>query len=259
MIINSDFRDYYDFLLNHENRDPSIVYERKASTVCVYVPSTASNRRGTYDSRNNYPHLDEKLVLTLRLYLRDSEMYPREYARKYDVCSKELELILMAGKIYPFTRYRERSACYPYDSKGVVDYRTPYQHFEDLRMARAALFSATYRDDTYILKTPEFVMEEGFADPAAEHANKVLAPVIYVEGRFDSGLQLNLNPRLKDLNFPIHAAQVVQRLMQFMAPVDPQPVKTADKYRVQAHGFNKESFRREPGGPTRKRKKKHEE
>jgi len=69
-----------------------------------------------------------------------------------------------------------------------------------------------------------------------------------------------INPCLKDLEFfkmfdAFTANQMIQQyIMNDLAKQDdPEPLD--DKYRVLAHGMDETSFRRDKGGPTRKRKK----
>lgn len=257
MIINSDFKDYYDFLLNHENRDPSIVYERKQKSFRIYHPTHPHLREAT--DKLQCSVAETHLLWGLRAYVRQLEMYPRPYIQKHNIRTRDVELVLIAGRVFPAAIYvdHENRA---FSSERVWDYQTPYVHFKDLRALRPYLFNNRHKGEWVVdLKIPEVNPEEGFPDEAAVYANKTLAPIVHVEEDWSGSLRFNLNPRLRQLHFPVHPAQVVQWLMQFMAPVDPQPVETEDKYRAQAHGFDKASFRREPGGPTRKRKKQHAE
>jgi hypothetical protein len=74
-------------------------------------------------------------------------------------------------------------------------------------------------------------------------------------------IELKVNPRLKPWEFfkvfdPFAACGAIQMFLQNDL-VKENPVEPVlDKYKIKAHSMDHTSFRRDPGGPTRKRKKK---
>jgi len=148
--------------------------------------------------------------------------------------SHYVQVVLFCGKLYPFGLTISNDFHLPEKDRKKIDYKNPYAEFQTKR---------------YMTSSKEAGI--GADHPEALELNRTLAPILLLRhnGRFI------LNPCLKDLQFPMHGAQVIQTLMGFLSAQDPETVEIADKYRIPAHGFDKTSFRKDKGGPTRKRKK----
>jgi len=131
----------------------------------------------------------------------------------------------------------------PEKNRANFDYETPYVGFPAPK---------------YVVNVPE---EAKFGQPDEEALllNQTIAPVIYLgAGLSHSGFlypSVVLNPRLQDVFFPMNGGEAVQTIMGFLSAQDPKTVEIAAPYRIAAHGFDNASFRREKGGPTRKRKR----
>lgn len=153
-----------------------------------------------------------------------------------------VELILFCGKVYPFSCLRRSRGGVFLPPK--MNYIRPYGDFVLSDIERERL--------------PVDYVEGGLEDPLAERACRDLAPIIHIyrRGSFRLSVEVVLNPALKEMKFPLHPYDAFQGLMAFMAPREPVMVEVADRYKVQGKGFDSHSFRREKGGPTRKRKRK---
>lgn len=150
-----------------------------------------------------------------------------------------INAIIFCGKIYPFFE-----SCKKYNQI-TRDYKDPYAH---MAVPKKNIYS-----NATTIHLPEY-RGEGIYSIAAEKLNKTIAPIVLLEKngyRFDA----TINPQLSRVKFHLHPFVVYQALFQFLAPVEPPMVKTSDSYKVIAHGMDETSFRRDKGGPTRKRKK----
>jgi hypothetical protein len=81
------------------------------------------------------------------------------------------------------------------------------------------------------------------------------SPVILVAGWRHGSSSITVNPSLRKIGFYQDASMIFSKIHSYLSPKDKETVKVADKYRIAAHGYDKDSFRHEPGGPARKRKK----
>lgn len=75
------------------------------------------------------------------------------------------------------------------------------------------------------------------------------SPVISLTGEV-----IHINPMLKKMKFPYPAYEAYQKIFQFLSAKDPETVEVGNDIKISSHGYDKGSFRREKGGPTRKRK-----
>ena len=64
-----------------------------------------------------------------------------------------------------------------------------------------------------------------------------------------------INPNLKARGYKPNAFDVYSLIFNFFQSAEPEMVPANDKTKMQSHGFDNHSFKREAGGPTRKRKK----
>lgn len=215
MFIQSNFRDYYDSVARTLGRDPKVVYARKTG----------------FRTNKQFP---ETVVSE---FLRSSRLL------RGDDKSHYVSLILFCGKLYPIGVNLDENCP---DAVG-LDFENPYAEFSPKDKG------------SWLYARPK--CEFGQEHPDALRLNRSLAPVILLQqdgccrGIDDSYATFAvLNPQLSLFRFPVNAAQVYQSLMGFIAPQDPDAPPTGDKYRKLAQGFDNGSFRREPGGPTRKRR-----
>jgi hypothetical protein len=220
MFIHSKHRDYYDNILSHLERDPKIVYKREETQIPIS------------DAFKELRRYTRELSFSIPLRQR----------------TETVNVILFCGKVFPFYHKEGEYGNRPFKKEeDVFNYTSPYEKFPPEK--EKTRYLSEYQD----LAVPESYQGEGIEHPHALKLNRELAPVILI--RATNRQNVTLNPILKTWAFPLHAHTVVQCLMSFLAPVEPQMVQTEDKYRVAAHGFDKGSFRKEAGGPTRKRKK----
>lgn len=216
MIIQSKFHDYYDPFLKAGMRDPKTVYARES--VNEWVGGIPRHRLGRFDRSISC--------------LGGGE-------------SRYCNLVLLCGKIYPFSFVAPEISreTFPEENRANFDYENPYAGFPVLK---------------HFVNAPEQA-SFGQPDDEAMELNRKYAPVIYLgRGLSHSGFLypgVVLNPRLKDLFFPMNGGEVVQTIMSFLSSQDPKIVEVADSYRITEHGFDSASFRCEKGGPTRKRKR----
>lgn len=218
MIIQSKFHDYYDSLAG-QYRDTSIVYKRETRADPDLQDYFQESFGGLIRRQENVGYDDDHRVM----------------------------ILLFCGKIYPFytnlmylnTMVINKDG----PKKTVFEYESPYEKFKS-----ATINTKYWRYYNSLSQYNIDYKEGGIENPIANKVNKEIAPIIIIS-RGDN----LINPRLQDFKFPMHAYQVLQNLMSFITPSEPKMIETSDKYKVLAAGFDKESFRREKGGPTRKR------
>lgn len=210
MIIQSDFRDYYDYVFN-THRDNKIIFKRMDKDV----------------------HLSDEYKEEICRYLRPTT------GSFYNHTYKDISLILFCGKIYPFVTLQERVRGFTYYEQyyDVYSYDNPYQFFKT--NANLKQLTAQFGEKVEI----------------AQKINKNIAPIVLIDEKLNYHSIVNINFNLRRYNFPLHANDVAQELMSFLSTPEPEIVEVQDKYKIQGHGYNNQSFRREKGGPTRKRKK----
>jgi hypothetical protein len=225
MIIVSDFNDYYDSLAK-QYRDPKIVYNRKQSQL--------------FDDE-----LKKETLLKNFINQRVSISQTFGYGKRE---SKEISVLGFCGYIFPFLfKFAE-----DYHKETITfDWDTPYQTvFKEDKGKRLPdwLFSNSNIDTAYTYDG------KGIPDKSLkEWQTKNKIPVILCTGSRSS---ITINPTLKDVKFPLSCFEAFQRIAGFLSSDEPITVQTEDIYKVKAAGFDiVESFRREKGGPTRKRKK----
>lgn len=216
MILVSKFHDYYDSIAR-KHRDEKVVYVRETRQL---------------DSK-----LDCNVLLRFR---RISERFVREQWRGigFPFEGQALNAVLFCGRVFPFleTTRRKSKSFWNYDTETVRDFREPYKGITPSRFSNC-------------VHLPDYD-GQGIATGEALALNRAYAPVVLLEQGCTT-----LNPCLEKLGFPLHAAEAAQCLLQFLAPRDPEIVEVGADIRIAAHGFDEMSFRRDKGGPTRKRKK----
>jgi hypothetical protein len=232
MILHSNFRDYYDGTLSMY-RDPKIVYKRES---VEYKQSECP-----------------AAVKPFRKYA-----YTVAESWGFEYFHVSLGAVIFCGTVYPFRREVFQVSNPPYHNSFELKYfyDDPYNS-EDVdkligRSSRGILSawgSDWMRERYYFDRNYK---GGGFKDNLAKvYQTENKCPIIVVDY-----CNITLNGKLADVHFPLHVTEVAQALSGFLASNDPEILQTQDKYKIQAAGFDVvESFRREKGGPTRKRKK----
>lgn len=229
MILQSKQHDYYDSIL-HKYRDNKIVFKREEKVFEV-APFK-------YLGLGDKSIVDRDLCNLFARYVRNLEQ-SLGYVAIGESYYQSINALLFCGKVFPF--FEKKIRVVPGD-KIVRDFHKPHQALDEDRV---------WLPDDFVL-IHESYAGEGYNDPLADKICHKYSPIILLSSR----RKVTLNPLLKDLKFPMHAHDAAQSLLQFLAPIEPDMATIDDKYKVQAHGFDQESFRRAPGGPTRKRKPK---
>jgi hypothetical protein len=223
MIIQSNFKDYYDRILNHSERDPKILYHRLTKA----LPQSAT--KGT------------KLT---------------EFLRGYEILRGQGEtthvgIILIAGKIHPVEIQQNKEGIFSFN------YKNPYRAFQPDKKGNKWHFLLSKK---YPQREATWGQTDQDAAKLNLTYGPVLLLVhrnIHIFGRIDTKAGLTANPPLGVLRFPMNSHQLIQNIMAFLGAEKPHTITSTDAIRAQAHGLNQSSFRREKGGPTRKRKKHH--
>lgn len=219
MIIQSKFTDYYDPLVK-TFRDEAVVYYRKEER-CVDPKS---------------PELIDAHKL-LRKYM----ILPTFRQFKPYYLEVSLHCVVFCGKVFPVIVTDISSNRSKFDYVNIE---------ENLRQHLNYTFW-TDKQQTIYSKIKGGYFGEGMFDKGAKEYNeKYKAPIVYYDGR-----SVTLNPCLKELDFHVHPYTLVQELMMFFQSKKPYVPEPTNQNKVDSHGFNKGSFRRERGGPTRKKKK----
>lgn len=216
MIINStpSYMRDYYDYLVHQYRDEKIVFERKQDTV------------GLDDLTGGQLHALQEIEIPY------------------------LDRLFFCGKLYYHWdghkrtfETRKREYCNPYPDLQIgwkCDTSTIEQSWMDkLRGRRYVHYSG-----------------EGVGGiPIVDELNRKYGPILYLGASdYRKGNYISINPMLKDYDFHLHPYTVIQELMMFLQSKTPHIPEMSDKIKLDAHGFDDASFRREKGGPTRKRK-----
>lgn len=215
MIINSDFKDYYD-VISKQFRDPKTVFER-------------------HQSIKHKDQIDEKCAAIINKYCYG------EYDTENGI--ETIEALCFCGKVYPFAVIRDID-CY---TRSYV-WNDVYKNLRTIYKYKRRWY--------YFHKYPEEYEGGGIEDPTAIEIASNISPIVLCSGW--PKCKIMINPKLLDINFPMHPYQAFQEIAMFINSVNPHIPDMSDKNKLESHGFDKDSFKREPGGPTRKRKKLHQ-
>lgn len=202
-----------------------------------------------YDSfAGQYP--DKKIIYKRENALLNKSIIPKEitqYLRQDNyiigVGYESINVLLFCGKIYPFYYKKDYTARITVE---IRDFKNPYSYFPEPE-----------KNNFSFIRTPIYLPEydgKGIENNEALRLCQEIAPIISIEyNGYD--VKVMKNPRLSDIKFHLHSFEVYQDLLQFLSPVEPEMAEIADKFKIISHGMDDTSFRREKGGPTRKRKK----
>lgn len=204
MRIYSNFKDYYDIGLAYH--DDSIVYERKSQVI-------------------ERPELEEGL--------KGIASIARNLKGKY---RDELHVYVICDTIH-FVRSYYNSPC---KEGRRVSFHPYLEDFLEQNFEHFIFIDQKRNDRVYglIKSMGEFQYEYG-------------APIIHVKAdSFGTYSQIKTNARLADVDFAkvYDPFQMYQKIEMFLANELAQeknpPIKIEDKYKIQAHGFDKWSFRK---------------
>lgn len=251
MRIISHFKDYYDVGQAY-GADPSLVYEREKREATV--ESSRLVRGGATDS------LEDRL--------NDYLYYPRHDSRKYpDHPGLIPRVIGFCGRLYPLFLQsdievsRFGSLYYSAD----YDFADEYYYSAEAVLDRAEELKLDARNKNPSSWGPKRVRD--FFDRWSREDDGLFlehrAPCFVVCYSFSwmdpvAREQLIINPRLADLQFyqikhPVAAYQEIAQYLGNVLVQRDEPLQVSDEHRAQQHGFDKMSFRREPGEKKRRK------
>lgn len=253
MRIISPFRDYYDSYSNQVFKDDSSL---------IYHRSARPHFKLDYDDHDRFSH---EFIDSLKPPLfpwdpwdwveRPDEdetfKWDPEYTGLFNLDAVRcvyFHLLLLGGKFYPVAHVIVTTACEngKVESEGhyrpYFNYKDPYKYWPKYRR---------YRRVTQT-KPLAFGQESSFA----YHLNKKYDPILLVNLSSNYTLSYQNAPRLADLQFPLSVHETTMEIHNILQYKDPDVVEVADKYKILGHGYDQSSFRRDKGGPTRKRKKR---
>ena len=227
MIINSKFKDYYDYVA-HQYRDEKVVYSRKTSVK---------------ESNNG----DQELLKFASEHTWNYSSW--SWSNREATQKEDMNLLLVGGKVYPFTTIsvQERE-----HGQSPWDFKNPYCDYDKTaaKGGRIKGISSTRRDMPYMMKAYS-KLESGARNEIAVKLCQQYAPVMILHGsqEYDAGQarykqHYTLNPNLSDYKPGIDAWVVVQDIMSILGSVEPHIPEMDDKTRIEAAGFDiKKSFR----------------
>lgn len=211
MRIFSNFKDYYDIGLQYH--DPTVVYERYTEEV---------------EESAKFP---EALKDTVR------------YSWKGEVLSKNVHVYAVCGEVFYVISYNESSRLYSCSTpmRNIIhrDLESFLAHINDLLKWG---FGRRGKERTAIADFEKKLFELQF---------KYSSPIIHADA---CSAKIEINARLAevDLQKEVDPFQMYQNIETFISnnlaqELNP-PVKIEDKYKIPAHGFDKQSFRKRKSG-----------
>ena len=229
MYINSDFIDYYDFCTKY-GQDPKIVYNRKTST----VPTIDKKKLGYSPLDSADPSQFLKLCSNVVRELNPSSVYTKNTGWS---SSYPISFYCVGG--HPYFLIHETHT--------VASFMEAWNYKNDKQQQRGGWFSpySTGKNFEALCKQEKLIQLHA-------HLGVPLFGLNYNSG---FGGKWILNPCLKEVKFPVDPMVVYTAIFNSLQSPEPKLVQVDDKYKALAHGMDSCSFKREPGGPTRKRKK----
>lgn len=212
MRIFSNFKDYYDIGLQYH--DPTVVYERYTEEV---------------EESNKFP---EALKDTVR------------YSWKGQIHSKNVHVYVVCGEVFYVISYNESLVIFPYSTpmQNIIyrDLESFLAHINDLQKWG---FGPRGKKMSAIADFEKKLFELQF---------KYSSPIIHADAR-SAKIEINASLAEVDLQKAVDPFQMYQNIETFISndlaqELNP-PVKIEDKYKIPAHGFDKQSFRKRKGSP----------
>jgi hypothetical protein len=258
MLIDSDFHDYYDVILAH-GMDKTCPYLRKTSE----IPFSIKHSWSIKDSDTKdllYSEVGDFIVYRAR----NNSWAQRKFVHR--------SLVGFAGAFYPMIeiphpdRYDEDVIAFSAEEA----LRVLRDRFTDFMKGiekdkKGRKKDLRWQNCAHPDKMEDF-FNQGKWTPLEHLFREHNVPVLLLTG--DSMGQYGgrkrkmvLNPVLKDINFmkvkdPYTAFQEIHGFLSGVLGVgEPMTAEVGNDDRVSQHGFDKRSFRKEPGGKKRKRGK----
>jgi hypothetical protein len=224
MLIISKKKDYYDGVVQTTGIDKTIVYNRKQNDI-----------RDSFDDYKKLPADLIKLVENLTAFHLDT--------KKTNLELKGIYIIAFCGQMYVAWEMIDRKPFNDYDPKSIITY--------DLKGMQEIVIDKTWRDAVGIVDAYRNLVNY---DPMKLH-RLYNSPVFAIDTAFvrygarDSNFILN--PTLKTYKFfkLFDSFQALQEIQMFISGVlgtgENKMIEVADKYKIESHGFDKTSFRKE--------------
>mgnify|MGYP003625085738 CR=1 FL=1 len=224
MIINSNFKDYYDPIA-HQYKDEKVVYDRIERP---YDHKKAGDTSfGAFVEKYSWGALEHSFKKGRQLTDKG-----------------ECNLLLIGGKVYPFTNtpseYGFGKAVEPTHQRE-WNFATPYAYYMEEVSGKNR--SWMHNSQCEMLTTGER------NDKAVEFCQR-LAPVILIMGAYEWHTHLKhyrsrviLNPKLRSFHPPVSTWEIVQDLMGILGSVEPHIPEMNNQNKIDSHGYDKYSFR----------------
>ena len=238
MLILSKFRDYYDLGLS-QGVDKRIIYNRAYEEIKIKIPHFRTyGKTPDYESTDSLPSCSG--------YHRSSKLEDYRF-----------QLLGFCGKVYPHVLLKgciegKQRDCILYTQEGYVD----------LASRMGASFGRSKKIYDWSAEYDRRYLDYFFTPKSwnlDELHREYNTPLIAVS-RYRGDRVLQVNPILKDLEFQrrVDPYMAFQEIAMYLSGVlgcsERDTVGVDDKHLMAAKGFDKRSFKRDPGTPDRKRK-----
>jgi len=234
MYINSNFSDYYDFCTKY-GQDSKIVYNRKTSKVPVNDKTTRILGCVPLDSNNPAQFL--KLCANAVELLNPVKVYSKNTGWSLS---------------YPISFYCIGASPYflIHETHTAVTFAEAWEYKNERHQQRNGYFC---NRTNALGKNFEALCKQEKLISLHTHLGVPVFGLDYLDSI--NPQSWTLNPCLKDIKFPVDPVVVYTAIFNSLQASEPQTLEVQNKYKVLAHGMDNASFKREAGGPTRKRKK----
>jgi len=215
VIINSQFKDYYDFVA-HQYRDEKVVYNRK---------TLSSDQEG-------FPENETLKKFALKHTWDD--MVSSWSDKKKLIGVGGCNVLIIGGKPYPFTVGENRQR----------NFKNPYEYIKNITKEKKPTFLGYIHRNKSELKSGEI-------NKTCIKICQEVAPIILIYGWRKNDYKYNnhyhnhivLNPCIRDIKPPVDGWTVVQDLMCVLGSVEPHIPEMDNVTKIASHGFDKRSFK----------------
>ena len=217
MIIESQFKDYYDYFAR-QYPDKKTVYKRVTSTI------------------------ESKAFPELQKFYNDHTFDHTGHAQLSKLANiGGVSVLVVGGRVFPFKKWFTESKGY------YLDFKDPYS---EVRKARKKNSSSAYL--FRFSKSTFGELQCGSRnDQAADLCRQLGAPAFLVNAestynrtRYRYETLVELNPILKDISPPCTTFEVYQWIMEILQSVEPVIPEQTNKDKIEQHGYDlKRSFR----------------
>jgi hypothetical protein len=238
MYINSNFTDYYDFCTKY-GQDSKIVYNRKTSKVPVATAVVFKNKmwQSPLELDVHDPSQFLKLCGHAVATLNPSKTYTKSTGW---TSSYPISFYCIGG--HPYFLIHETHT--------VVSFLEAWDYMSSKHGKKFSYFS---NYSNALGKSFEALCKPEKLMTLHTHFGAPIFGLNYLE--YENPQSWTLNPSLKEVKFPVDPVVVYTAIFNSLQAPEPQMLEVDDSYKALAHGMDTGSFKREPGGPTRKRKK----